>query len=76
MGMSFMDSSGTDYMNLILNIAPEYVKGCELQEGEWGVVGSITNWNYVIGKDRCFHWNNCFISEVLLNYKVHLENTR
>lgn len=50
-----MDSSGTDYMNLILNIAPEYVKGCELQEGEWGVVGSITNWNYVIGKDRCFH---------------------
>lgn len=30
-----MDSSGTGYMNLILNIAPEYVKGCELQEGEW-----------------------------------------
>lgn len=32
-------------------LAPEYLKSCELQEGEWGVVGSIINWNYVLGKD-------------------------
>ncbi|GJU85065.1 reverse transcriptase domain-containing protein [Tanacetum coccineum] len=37
----------------LLNLAPEIFKSCKLQEGEWGAVGSIINWNYVLdGKSQ------------------------
>ncbi|PWA60814.1 kirola [Artemisia annua] len=37
----------------LLNLAPEYFKSCKLQEGEWGAIGSIVNWNYVLdGKSQ------------------------
>ncbi|KAL4574361.1 hypothetical protein LXL04_021190 [Taraxacum kok-saghyz] len=29
-------------------IAPDHILGCELQEGEWGAIGSIVLWNYKI----------------------------
>ncbi|PWA61865.1 kirola [Artemisia annua] len=42
----------------LLNLAPEYFKSCKLQEGEWGAIGSIINWNYVIdGKSQVITHN-------------------
>lgn len=38
--------------NDLSKISPEHVKGCELLEGEWGAVGSIINWTYLIGNYR------------------------
>lgn len=31
---------------------PDVIQGCELHEGEFGKVGSIIFWNYVIGKHK------------------------
>lgn len=29
---------------------PDKIQNCELQEGDWGKVGSVVIWSYVIGK--------------------------
>ncbi|KAI3516634.1 hypothetical protein L1887_15557 [Cichorium endivia] len=40
--------------NNLSKIAPDHVMGCELQEGEWGAIGSIVIWNYKIDGKSLF----------------------
>ncbi|TRO77431.1 hypothetical protein FKB34_17145, partial [Glycocaulis profundi] len=30
-------------------VAPDHVQGCNLHEGQWGAIGSISTWTYLIG---------------------------
>nr|XP_043638158.1 kirola-like [Erigeron canadensis] len=30
-------------------VAPDHVQGCNLHEGQWGAIGSITTYTYLIG---------------------------
>ncbi|KAK9060079.1 hypothetical protein SSX86_020783 [Deinandra increscens subsp. villosa] len=49
----------------LLIIAPEYLKTCELQEGEWGAVGSIIKWDYVLdGKKQGLKHNIEAVDEI------------
>lgn len=31
---------------------PDNIKGCDLREGEFGKVGGVLLWNYVVGKPK------------------------
>nr|GEV10585.1 kirola-like [Tanacetum cinerariifolium] len=57
----------------LLNLAPEYFKSCKLQEGEWGAVGSIIHWDYVLdGKSQVITQNIDAVDEKnkLISFKT------
>ncbi|GJY13801.1 kirola-like protein [Tanacetum coccineum] len=57
----------------LLNLAPEIFKSCKLQEGEWGTVGSIIHWNYVLdGKSQVITQNIDAVDEKnkLISFKT------
>lgn len=38
----------------ISKATPDNIQGCDVQEGEFGKVGSVLLWNYAIGKTQTF----------------------
>ncbi|KAD2393583.1 hypothetical protein R6Q59_012123 [Mikania micrantha] len=58
----------------LLIIAPEFMKSCELQEGEWGAVGSIVNTNYALDGRKQFVKHSIEAvdeEDKLITFKVH-----
>ncbi|GKC78210.1 kirola-like protein [Tanacetum coccineum] len=41
----------------VVELSPEHFKSCKLEEGEWGAVGSIVTWTYVLDGKSQVHGN-------------------
>ncbi|KAK9671458.1 hypothetical protein RND81_12G031300 [Saponaria officinalis] len=37
----------------ISNITPDHIHGCEVHEGDFGLPGSVINWNYTLEGKKC-----------------------